>query len=67
MTSVLNPLVSVAIGIVLLEEYLADPNWHKIIAYAGLAVALMAAVTITREAEGARGDDTKPSRAGPAA
>ncbi len=67
MTSVLNPLVSVAIGIVLLEEYLADPNWHKIVAYAGLAVALMAAVTITRETEGAGGNDAKPSRAGPAA
>jgi hypothetical protein len=61
MTSVLNPLISVAIGIVLLQEYLADPNWHKVVAYTGLALALLAAVTITRETEGRR--DEAPSGA----
>jgi drug/metabolite transporter (DMT)-like permease len=59
MTAVLNPLVSVAIGILLLEEYLADPVWHKLVAYAGLVLALAAAVAITKETEGAR--DPKPA------
>jgi drug/metabolite transporter (DMT)-like permease len=52
--SVCNPLVSIAIGTVLLQERLADPLWHKIVAYAGLAVALLAAIAITRATEGSR-------------
>jgi positive regulator of sigma E activity len=53
MTSVLNPLVGIFVGTLLLEERLADPAWHKVVAYAGLALALLAAVTITRATEGA--------------
>jgi hypothetical protein len=50
--SVCNPLVSILIGTILLEERLAPPLWHKTIAYAGLGLALLAAVEITRATEG---------------
>ena len=48
MTSVLNPLVGIVVGTLLLDERLADPTWHKVVAYAGLGLALVAAVSITR-------------------
>ena len=54
MTSVLNPLVGILVGTLLLDERLADPTWHKVVAYAGLGLALTAAVTITRATEGAK-------------
>jgi drug/metabolite transporter (DMT)-like permease len=54
MTSVVNPLICIVIGTLLLAERLADPAWHKVVAYAGLALALMAAVSITRATEGGR-------------
>ena len=54
MTSVLNPLVGIFIGTLLLEERLADPTWHKLVAYAGLGIALIAAVSITRATEDAK-------------
>jgi hypothetical protein len=57
MTSVLNPLVGILVGTVLLDERLADPTWHKVVAYAGLGVALVAAVSITRATEGAKTTD----------
>ena len=50
--SVCNPIVSIVIGIVVLEETLSDPTWHKVIAYAGLAVALWGAIIITGATEG---------------
>src|SRR4051794_33270146 len=54
MTSVLNPLVGILVGTLLLDERLADPTWHKVVAYAGLALALVAAVSITRATEEAK-------------
>jgi hypothetical protein len=51
MTSVVNPLVCIAVGTLLLEERLAPPTWHKAVAYAGLALALVSAVAITRATE----------------
>jgi drug/metabolite transporter (DMT)-like permease len=54
MTAVVNPLVCIAIGTLVLEERLAPPTWHKVVAYAGLALALAAAVAITRATEGAK-------------
>jgi len=57
MTSVLNPLVGILIGTLLLDERLADPTWHKIVAYAGLCLALAAAVSITRATEEAKTAD----------
>ena len=52
--SVCNPIVSIAIGIVVLEERLSPPGWHKLIAYAGLGVALLGAIAITKATEGAK-------------
>jgi EamA domain-containing membrane protein RarD len=54
MTSVVNPLVCIAVGTLVLEERLAPPTWHKLVAYAGLALALVAAVAITRATEDAK-------------
>ena len=50
--SVCNPIVSIIIGTLVLEERLSPPMWHKLVAYAGLGVALYAAVLITRATEG---------------
>ncbi len=50
--SVGNPIVSVIIGILILQERLADPTWHKVVAFAGLGVALVAAIRITQATEG---------------
>ncbi|HYO18191.1 MAG TPA: DMT family transporter, partial [Dermatophilaceae bacterium] len=44
--SVCNPVVSVIIGILVLQERLADPTWHKVLAFAVLGVALVAAIVI---------------------
>ena len=71
MTSVLNPLVGIMVGTLLLDERLAEPTWHKVVAYAALGLALAAAVTITRATEGAKtadaADADSPSVATPAA
>lgn len=50
--SVCNPLVSIVIGTLLLDERLAEPAWHKIVAYSGLGVALFGAVVISLATEG---------------
>jgi len=50
--SVCNPVVSIVIGTLVLEERLSEPTWHKVLAYAGLAAALYGAVLITRATEG---------------
>jgi EamA domain-containing membrane protein RarD len=60
--SVFNPLVSILIGTLLLQERLSEPLWHKIVAYAGLALALAGAVAISRSTEG--GKEADPSDAG---
>jgi drug/metabolite transporter (DMT)-like permease len=52
--SVCNPLVSIVIGTLLLDERLAEPTWHKAVAYAGLGVALVGAVVISLATEGAK-------------
>jgi drug/metabolite transporter (DMT)-like permease len=52
--SVCNPVVGILIGTLLLEERLADPAWHKIVAFSGLGVALVGAVAISLSTEGAR-------------
>jgi hypothetical protein len=46
--------VSILIGTVLLEERLADPAWHKLVAFSGLGAALLGAVAISLSTEGAR-------------
>lgn len=50
--SVCNPLVSIVIGTLLLDERLAEPNWHKLVAYAGLGAALAGAIVISLATEG---------------
>jgi uncharacterized membrane protein len=45
--SVANPLVGVLLGIVVLDERLAPPTWHKAVAFAALGCALAAAVGIS--------------------
>jgi drug/metabolite transporter (DMT)-like permease len=64
MTSVVNPLVCIAVGTLLLEERLAPPTWHKLVAYAALTLALVAAAAITRATEGAK---EEPGQVAPAA
>ena len=54
--SVFNPLVSILIGTILLQERLSEPTWHKLIAYGGLALALVGAVAISRATEGEKED-----------
>ena len=56
--SVCNPLVSIVIGTLLLDERLAEPRWHKIVAYAGLALALAGAAVISMATEGAKEADS---------
>jgi hypothetical protein len=63
MTAVVNPLVCIAIGTLVLDERLAPPTWHRLVAYAGLGLALLAAAAITRATEGA----TAPPDVAPAA
>jgi len=66
--AVANPLVSVLLGIVLLEERLAPPTWHKIVAFAALGVALAAAVAIALSEERQKHEQSRsdPSRLEPA-
>ena len=52
--SVCNPLVSIVIGTLLLDERLAEPTWHKIVAYVGLGLALAGAAVISTATEGAK-------------
>jgi hypothetical protein len=59
--SVCNPLVGIVIGTLLLDERLADPTWHKVVAYGGLAVALVGAVVISMSTEGAKEDEAADS------
>jgi drug/metabolite transporter (DMT)-like permease len=61
--SVCNPLVSIVIGTLLLDERLAEPTWHKVVAYCGLGVALFGAVVISLATEGEKEQETKPSAA----
>lgn len=64
--SVFNPLVSILIGTLLLQERLSEPTWHKLVAYAGLALALAGAVAIARSTEGVKEADSSDSGQSPA-
>jgi drug/metabolite transporter (DMT)-like permease len=54
--STANPIVSVAIGVLLFEERLSRPVWHVVVALAGLVFALAGAalIAIARERGGGR-------------
>jgi drug/metabolite transporter (DMT)-like permease len=49
--SVANPIVSVTLGALLLEERLARPTWHVVVAIGALALALFGVVVITSARE----------------
>jgi drug/metabolite transporter (DMT)-like permease len=51
--SVANPVVSVLLGVLVLQERLDQPPaWHAVVAVGGLALALLGAVVIASESEG---------------
>jgi drug/metabolite transporter (DMT)-like permease len=52
--SVCNPLVSIVIGTLLLDERLSEPLWHKVVAYSALGVALVGAALISLSTEGTK-------------
>jgi drug/metabolite transporter (DMT)-like permease len=53
--SAVNPVVSVMLGVLVLQERLDQPPaWHVVLAVAGLAIALFGAVVIASVTEGAR-------------
>ena len=65
--SVCNPLVSIVIGTLLLDERLAEPTWHKVVAYAGLGLALAGAGLISMATESAKeATDGGPAAPAPA-
>ena len=53
--SVANPVVSILLGIFLLEERLSRPAWHVVVACIGLGLALAGAVVISLAREAASG------------
>ena len=52
--SVANPVVSIAIGVLLLDETLSRPTWHIVVAIVGLGLALFGAVVISLAHEAAK-------------
>ena len=54
--SVANPLVGIAIGILLLDERLSRPGWHIVVAAIGLGLALVGAVVISLAREATKED-----------
>ena len=63
--SVANPVVSILLGIFLLEERLSRPAWHVVVACIGLGLALAGAVVISlaREAASGSGQPAAPAEA----
>jgi drug/metabolite transporter (DMT)-like permease len=60
--SVLNPVVSVMLGVLILQERLQQPPaWHVVVAIAGLALALFGAVVVATAAEEGR-EESEPGR-----
>jgi drug/metabolite transporter (DMT)-like permease len=45
--SVANPVVSIMIGVLLLDERLSRPGWHVVVAIIGLGLGLVGAVGIS--------------------
>lgn len=62
--SVTNPVVSVLLGVLVLQERLDQPPaWHVVLAILGLALALFGAVLIASVSEGAREAEEAPQGA----
>jgi drug/metabolite transporter (DMT)-like permease len=62
--SVCNPIVSIVIGILVLQETLSEPTWHKVVAYVGLGVALVGAIIVTRATEGQKEQEVESIESG---
>ena len=62
--SVSNPIISVALGVLLFDERLSRPAWHVVVAVCGLALAMLGAVMISIAREKHR--DPSRSRSSPA-
>jgi len=54
--SVANPVVSVLIGVVLLDERLSRPAWHVVVAVIGLGLTFVGAIVISLARETAYPD-----------
>jgi len=63
--STFNPVVSVLIGILLFDERLSDPRWHKLVAVGGMLLALVGAIAISKAREGTQEGASMPERAEP--
>ena len=60
--SVVNPVVSVLLGALVLQERLdKTPEWHAVVAIGGLATALLGAVIIATVSEGPTEPETEQS------
>jgi drug/metabolite transporter (DMT)-like permease len=59
--STTNPIVSVLIGTLLFDERLARPLWHVVVAFAGLALAMVGAAVIAIAREGGPGVADSPA------
>jgi drug/metabolite transporter (DMT)-like permease len=65
--SVVNPVVSVLLGALVLQERLdRDPEWHAVVAIAALAVALLGATLIASASEQGASSTSRPTRPEPA-
>jgi drug/metabolite transporter (DMT)-like permease len=62
--SVANPVVSILLGVILLEERLSRPAWHVVVACIGLGLALVGAVVISLAREAGRAPE-RPVAAAP--
>jgi drug/metabolite transporter (DMT)-like permease len=58
--SVANPIVSVLLGALLLDERLERPLWHVVVAFVGLGLALAGAVVISLAHEARKDEATAP-------
>ncbi len=56
--SVANPVVSILIGVLLLNETLSRPTWHIVVAVIGLGLALAGAVMISLAREAGKEEPT---------
>ena len=63
--SVANPIVSVILGALLLDERLERPLWHVVVAFVGLGLALAGAVVISLAHERGRTRRPLPEPASP--
>jgi drug/metabolite transporter (DMT)-like permease len=64
--SVANPIVSVAIGVLLFDERLARPGWHIVVALGGLVLAMVGAIAISLARERRGGTEADTAAAAPA-